>query len=77
MKTETNPLVFKQKLAELKDSKQTGIQIYTDVSKETAPVINKDVLSSRLPDEATIFSTEAKAIEIAFEYLYIHILQYF
>ena len=33
-KTETNPLVFKQKLAEFKDSKQTGIEIYTDGLKD-------------------------------------------
>ena len=63
-KTETNPLVFKQKLAEFKDSKQTGIEIYTDCSKDkntvaAAAVITKDVFSARLPDEATIFSAEA------------------
>ena len=33
-------------------------------------VISKDALYARLPDEATIFSTEEKAIEIAFEYMY-------
>ena len=31
---ETNPLVFKQKLAEYKQSKQTGCEIYTDGSKD-------------------------------------------
>ena len=47
-KTETNPLVFEQKLAEFKDSKQkTGIEIYTDGSKDknkvaAAAVFNKD-----------------------------------
>ena len=34
-----------------------------------AAVINKDVFSARLADEATIFSAEAKAIELAFEYI--------
>ena len=34
-----------------------------------AAVINKDVFSARLPDEATIFSAEAKATELAFEYI--------
>ena len=34
-----------------------------------AAVINKDVFSARLPDEATIFSAEAKAIELVFEYI--------
>ena len=33
-KDETIALVFKQKLAEFKDSKQTGIEIYTDSSKD-------------------------------------------
>ena len=55
-KTETYPLVFKQKLAEFKDPKQTGIDINTDGSKDknkvvAAAVINKDVLSARLPNE--------------------------
>ena len=62
-------------MAEFKDSKQTGIEInlnYTDGSKDknkvaVAAVINKDVFSARFPDEATIFSAEAKAIELAFE----------
>ena len=34
-KTETNPLVLKQKLAEFKNSKQTGNDIYTDGSKDS------------------------------------------
>ena len=59
MKTETNPLVFKQKLAEFIDSKQTGIEIYSDGSKDkkkvaAAAVIYQDVFLARLPDEATI-----------------------
>ena len=33
-KTETNPLTFKQKKAKFKDSKQTGIEIYNDGSKD-------------------------------------------
>ena len=32
-------------------------------------VINKDVFTARLPDDATIFSAEAKAIELAFEHI--------
>ena len=34
MKTETNPLVFKEKLAEFIHLKHTGIEIYTDGSKD-------------------------------------------
>ena len=55
---QTNPLIFKQKLAEFKDSKQTRIEIYTDDSKDknkvaAAAMINKDVFSARFPDKAT------------------------
>ena len=51
----SNPLVFKQKLAEFKDSIQIGMEIYTDGSRDKnkvslAAVINKDVFSARLPD---------------------------
>ena len=51
----SNPLVFKQKLAEFKDSIQIGMEIYTDGSRDKnkvslATVINKDVFSARLPD---------------------------
>ena len=63
-----------KKLAEFKDSVQTGIEIYTDGSKDknkvaAAAVINKDVFFARLRDEAIIFSAEAKAIKLAFEYI--------
>ena len=37
-KTEPNPLVFKPNLAEFKDSTQTGIEIYTDGSKDKIKV---------------------------------------
>ena len=54
-------------MAEFKESKQTGIEIYTNGLKDknkvaAAAVINKDIFSARLPDEATIFSAEAKEI---------------
>ena len=63
-----------QKLAEFKDSKQTGIEIYTDGLRDKNKVIsatltNKDVLSARFPDEETICSTDTKAIELAFEHI--------
>ena len=60
---------------------RTGIELYTDCSKDknkvaAAAVIHKVVFSARLPDEANIFSAEAKAIELQ-SCLNIHILQYF
>ena len=42
-----------------------------------AAVINKDIFSARLPDEATIFSDEAKAIELAFDYIKMSKYTYF
>ena len=42
-----------------------------------ASVINKEVYSARLPDEATIFSAEAKAIILAFEYIKMSKYTYF
>ena len=61
-------------MAEFKDSKLTGIEIYTDGSKDknkvaAAAVINKDVFFSRRHEEANIFPAEAKAIKLAFEYI--------
>ena len=61
-------------MAEFKGSKQTEIEIYTDGSRDqnnmhAAAVINKNVFSVRLPDETTIFSAEAKGIELAFEHI--------
>ena len=77
-----NPLVFKQKLAEIKQSKHPAIEIYTDGSKDknkvaAAAVNNHDVFSVRLPDEATIFTAEAKAIQLAFELIKISKDTYF
>ena len=34
-----------------------------------AAVVNDDIFSVWLPNEATIFTAEAKAIELAFEYI--------
>ena len=49
---------------------------YLQSKVAAAALINKDVFSARLPDEATIFSAEAKVIELVFEHIrmskYIH-----
>jgi ribonuclease HI len=34
-----------------------------------AAVIKNDIFSARLPNESTIFTAEAKAIQLAFEYI--------
>ena len=61
-----NPLLFKQKFTEINQCKHTAIEINTVGSKDknkvaAAAVINHDVFSVRLPNEATIFTAEAKA----------------
>ena len=67
------PLLFKQKLTEINQSKHTAIEINTVGSKDenkvaAAAVINHDVFSARLPNEATIFTAEANAIQLALEH---------
>ena len=68
-------------MAEIKQSKHPAIEIYTDGSKykkvAAAAVINNDTFSVRLPDEATIFTAEAKAIQLAFELIKISNDTYF
>ena len=82
-KTETNPFLYKQKLVEIKQSKHPAVEIYTDGSKDkikvaaAAAVSNHDVFSVRLPDEATILTAEAKAIQLAFELIKISKDTYF
>ena len=71
---ETNPLVFKQKLAEIKQCKHPAIEIYTDGSKDknkvaAAVVINHDIFLVRLPNEATIFTIETKTNPLASEHI--------
>jgi ribonuclease HI len=68
-KSNTNPAVFKQKLFKLKQTKPSTIEIYTDQGKVTAAAVTKnEIFSARLPNEASIFTAEAKAIQLAFEY---------
>ena len=49
------------------------IEMYTEDSKDgrnkaaVAAVVNDDIFSARLPDEAAIFTADAKAIEFAVE----------
>ena len=39
----------------------------TWLSKDIATRVNNEIFSVRIPDEATIFTAEGKAIEFAFE----------
>ena len=68
-KSSTNSLVFQQHFSELKTN-----TIYTDGSKDgtsvtSAAIINKHTISRRLPDGTSVFSAEAKAIELALQHV--------
>jgi hypothetical protein len=69
--SKTNSIAFKEKLSEIKQSKLSEISIYTNCSKDQnrVAVIKNDIFSARLPNESTINTTEAKAIQLAFEYM--------
>ena len=61
--------MYKQNLAEIKKSKQLTIDIHTggtkDGNKDAAAVliVISDIFSVQLPDEVTIFTSEARAID--------------
>ena len=65
-------------MPEIKQSTHPAIKIYSDGSKDkdkaaaATPAVH-DVFSVRLPNEATIFTAEAKAIQLAFELIKISI----
>ena len=61
-------------MTEINQSKHPVLEINIVGSKDknkvaAVAVINHDVFSVRLPNEATIFTAEAKAIQLAFEYV--------
>ncbi len=73
-KSNTNSLAFQQHFAELKSNYSDYISIYTDGSKDgtsvtSAAIINQQTVSCRLPDGASVFSAEAKAIQLALQHI--------
>ena len=71
-KSTTNQLVYQQHFAELKAQYPEHVSIYTDGSKDgvsvtAAAIVNNKTLTCRLPDNSSIFSAEAKAIQIALD----------
>ena len=71
-KASTNPDVFKSKYNEIKDRHQRFNYLYTDGSKDAgrvaaAVVSENGVLSCRLPDQASIFTAELTAIDLALD----------
>lgn len=73
-KTDTNPNIFIAKFAEIKQEYHTFKFIYTDGSKKdnrvgSAAVMGRGSWTERLPDEASIFTAELRAILLAFQYI--------
>ena len=73
-KSETNPEIFKSKYNEIKSIYTDYFPIYTDGSKDDSKVgcaaISRLHSSKlRLPNNATIFSAEAKAIDLALKFI--------
>jgi ribonuclease HI len=73
-KSDTNSLEFIQKFRELKQHFSTHNEIYTDGSKDqnnvaSAAVYRNDIFSVRLPNNTSIFTAEAKALQLAFDFI--------
>ena len=71
-KKDTSSLVFIQKYNEIKDEHSYCTPIYTDGSKDNdrvgcAAIINNFSIKQRLPSNASIFTAEIKAIDLALD----------
>ena len=73
-KSQTDPLVFRTKFHELLSDFPNYETIFTDGSKDgdtagSVCVTSSDTYKCRLPDNASIFSAEIKAIDLAFDHI--------
>jgi ribonuclease HI len=73
-KSDTHSLEFIQKFRELKQEFSTHNEIYTDGSKDqnnvaSAAVCGNVIFSARLPNNSSIFTAEAKALQLAFDFI--------
>ena len=71
-KKDTSSLVFTQKYNEIKDEHSFCVPVYTDGSKDNdrvgcAAIINNISIKRSLPNNASIFTAEIKAIELALD----------
>ena len=76
-KSTTNQLVFQQEFLEFLNQYPSYQAIYTDGSKDgekvaAATVTPTSKMGTRLPDDSSIFTAEAKAIKSAFQYILKH-----
>ena len=73
-KSETSPIILKSRFNELKSNYTYSTYIYTDGSKDDIRVdcaVLSDSYSEnmRIPDGFSIFTAEAKAIDLAFDFI--------
>ena len=76
-KSETNPLIIQQHFAEIKSQFPEYVTSYTYGSKDGGRVASGSILGDeaatlRLPLQASIFTTEARAILLALKLITIH-----
>ena len=73
-KTESNPHILKDDFRKLQSRYKNFLQIYTDGSKED-PKFGCAVISDnhsniqRIPDDSSIFTAEAKAVDLALDFI--------
>ena len=70
----TDPLIFKNKLLEVKEQYYTHEEIYTDGSKDgdkvaSAAILDGEFYQFRLPNNSSVFSAELKAIDLALNHI--------
>ena len=73
-KSVTNPLEFNEKFVQIKHAFNTFEEIYTDGSKDqkqvaSAAIHRNNTISARLPDNSSIFTAEAKALQFALDFI--------
>ena len=73
-KATTDPMIFKNKLLEVKEQYYTHEDIYTDGFKDGEKVASVAILDGefyhfRLPNNSSVFSAELKAIDLALNHI--------
>ena len=73
-KATTDPMIFKNRLLEVKEQYLTYEEIYTDGSKDgekvaSAAFLDGELYQFRIPNNSSIFSAELKAIDLALNHI--------
>ena len=73
-KSKSNPNILKDDFRKLQSRYKNYQQIYTDGSKEDskggcAVILDKHSNMQRIPDDSSIFTAEAKAVDLALDFI--------